>query len=159
MPKEQIGRRCVSLVARARRRFVSASLGILCVLARSCHYVTFPTVEFSSCRFRNKNTVILRHSWDSKFDLPTLKFPSDNVSQIVLRVPLPEVISTADFITWPWKAEELMHMDAFFLHSQWERHGICYRGYFLELVSVNSEHTRGSNVNRVAEDVPFLFWL
>lgn len=89
----------------------------LCVLASSCHYATFPTVEFSSCYCRNKNAVISKQSWDSKFDLLVLKFPSDNLSEIVLRVPLAEVISTADFITWQWKSEELMHMDAFFLHS------------------------------------------
>lgn len=58
--------------------------------------------------------MILKQSWDNKFDLLALKLPSDNFSQIVLRVPLPEAISTADFITWQWKAEELMHMDAFF---------------------------------------------
>lgn len=70
-------------------------------------------MEFSSCYCRNKSAVILRQSWD-KFDLLELKFPSDSLSQIVLRVPLPEAISAADFITWQWKAEELMHMDAFF---------------------------------------------
>lgn len=71
-------------------------------------------MEFSSCYCRNKNAVVLRQSWHNKFDLLALKFPSDSLSQIVLRVPLPEAISTADFITWQWKAEELMHMDAFF---------------------------------------------
>lgn len=71
-------------------------------------------MEFSSCHCRSKNAVIPKQSWDNKFDLLAPKFPSDNLSQIVLRVPLPEVISTVDFITWQWKAEELMQMHAFF---------------------------------------------